>query len=62
MTNGFFYYHFSKRIIVMVLPGKLVSPSSSSLPGLLSITVFSAQELFTVTLMEVVLTVFEKTS
>lgn len=45
----------------MVLLGKLVSPSSS-LSGLLSITVFSAQELFTVILMEVVLTAFEKTS
>ena len=62
MKNGFIYYHFLKRIIVLVLSGKLVFPSSSFLPGLLNIIVFSAQELFTVILFEVVLTVFQKAS
>lgn len=62
MKNGFFCYHFIKRIIVLVLSGKLVSLSSSFLPWLLNVIVFSAQELFTVILIEGVLTVSQKAS
>lgn len=47
---------------MLVLPGKLASPSSSFLPGLLNMIVFNAQELFTMILIEGVLTVFQKAS
>ena len=60
MKNTLFYYHSLK--VMAILLGRLASPLSSFLPGLFHVGVFSAPELFTVVLIEGVLTVFQNLS